>query len=69
MTTKPAHHPEPADDPRPDMADVVEGPVGSASIVNPADVPDREGTMPELGLAGTVPPEPAPDVPSSQQRR
>lgn len=61
MTTELPHHPGPADDPRPDMADVIEGPIGSASIVDPADVPDRESTMPELGLADRVPPEPAPD--------
>ena len=34
MTTEPVHHPEPAEDLWPDMDDVVDGPVGPASIVN-----------------------------------
>jgi hypothetical protein len=45
-----------------DMADVIEGPVGSASIVQPDDIPDREPTMPESGLADAVTSEPTPDA-------
>lgn len=37
-----------------DMADVIEGPVGSASIVDPKEIPDREATLPERGLEDAV---------------
>ena len=40
-----------------DMADVIEGPVGSASIVDPATIPDREAMLPESGLQDAIPSE------------
>ncbi len=37
-----------------DMADVIEGPVGFASIVDPQRNPEREGTLPESSLEDDV---------------
>lgn len=57
------HEPERATESSPgepdghDMRDVIEGPVGSASIVEPGAIPDRDATLPELGLEDAVPPE------------
>lgn len=44
-----AEPPESGSDPGP-MADVIDGPIGSARLVDPAAIPEREATLPELGV-------------------